>query len=283
MVGHRRRRTVQRGITVVEEQLDEGSSSQANNLMVSQRHWRTIQRKELHRRRIKERISSPTKEDQGEDLHLPRNSDGSATWTTEDQEYFYTDGARRSSTSSEERRRGLLHPQKPDGWISCYFEFSSLQYRVVPVWGWLSLGIFEYRKISPGGLRVRIGGRGRMRFGRSTAEDPGEDLHQRRATARPNHRWKRIKESTFIQRITDIINSSTEENQEEDLHPENHDRINSSMEEDQEVELHLQMIQERFYIDGRRKEGHPLRHQDWQELRYRQNQVVCISLNKISG
>ena len=102
---------------------------------------------------------------------------------TEDQDVICTNGARRSSTSSEERRRGLLHPQIPGGRISCYFEFFSLKSRVVPVWGWLSLGVSKYKKFNPGGLQVRVGARVRRRFGRSTAEDRDEELQRRRAAA----------------------------------------------------------------------------------------------------
>ena len=52
MVEHRRRKTVQRGIIVVEEQLDKGSSSQANNWMVDRRRRRTVQRGPSSQRNI---------------------------------------------------------------------------------------------------------------------------------------------------------------------------------------------------------------------------------------
>ena len=42
----------------------------------------------------------------------------------------------------------------------------------------------------------------------------------RRTATGSTQRRKRIKERTFIQRIIDMINSSTEEDQAEDLHPE---------------------------------------------------------------
>ena len=163
----------------------------------------------------------------GEDQHRLRASGRINSPATEDQEDFYTDGARSSSSSEEQRtnhlrgqrgsrqhlhtrwcarrsssssegwRRGLLHPQIPGGSISCYLEFSSLQSRVVSVWGWLSLGVFEYRKFSPGGLQVRVGGCGRMRFGRSSAEDQQQDQP---------HRWKKIKKDLRLQRISSRIN-----------------------------------------------------------------------------
>ena len=95
--------------------------------------------------------------------------------------------------------------------------------------------------LNPGGFQVRIGGRERGRVARSTAEDPGEDLHRgeprqhqlvdgrgsrrgplsRGSATGSTHRRKRIKEKTFIERINDMINSSTEEDQGEDLQPEN--------------------------------------------------------------
>ena len=48
--------------------------------------------------------------------------------------YIIREAAPRPSTSTE-----------PGGRISCYFEFSSLQSRVVSVRGWLSLDVFAYR------------------------------------------------------------------------------------------------------------------------------------------
>ena len=62
--------------------------------------------------------------------------------------------------------------------------------------------------------------RGRRRFGESTAEDPGDDLHQRRATAGSTHQRKRIKKRSFSQKISDRIDSSMEEDKGEKLHPE---------------------------------------------------------------
>ena len=53
--------------------------------------------------------------------------------------YIIREAAPRSSTPTESGCR-----------ISCYFEFSSLQSRVVSVWGWLSLCVFGYR--SPVGV-----------------------------------------------------------------------------------------------------------------------------------
>ena len=98
----------------------------------------------------------------------------------------------RGPASSEERRRGLLHPQIPGGSISCYFDFSSLQSRIFPVWGWLSVDVFEYRKFSPGGLQVRVGGRGRRRFGRSSAEDQQQDQQHRRESPKEGSSSARI-------------------------------------------------------------------------------------------
>ena len=152
-------------------------------------------------------------------------------------------------------------------------------------------------------------------------EDPEEDLHQRRATAGSTLRRKRIKERTVIQRISDRINSSTEEDQCEDRHREDQrrdqliygraprrgpssrglatgstqrrksikekifihrisDRIDSSTEEDQGVDLHRQRIQESFYVDRQRNGGHPPRHQDRQDLKYHRNQVGYVHLTK---
>ena len=139
----------------------------------------------------------------------------------------------------------------------------------------------------------------------------------RRATAALNHRRKRIKERTLIQRISDRINSSPEEDQGEDLHPEdprpdqlidgggsrrgpssrgsatgqtNHrkrikersfiqrisDRINSSTEEDQGVDLHRQRIQKSFCIERQRKGGNLTRHKERQNLKYHPVQVVYL-------
>ena len=184
-------------------------------------------------------------------IHIDKGSRGLQHRRYEEIFYTIRGAAPRSSTS-----------QTLGGKISCYFEFSSLQSLVVPVWDWLSLDVFEYRKFSPSEFQVRVGGRGRMRVRRSTAEDPGEDLHQRRATAESTHRWERIKKRTFIQRISERINSSTKG--------------------DQGMNLHRQRIQESFYIGKWRKGGHPLRHQDRQDLKYYQNQVVYFSLDKIS-
>ena len=113
-----------------------------------------------------------------------------------------------------------------------------MQYRVVPIWGWLRLDVFKYKKFIPAGLHVRIEGRSRRRFLRSTAEDPGEDVHQRSATAGSTYRQNRIREVTFIQRTDQLIDgrrsrrrppcrgSATgsthrgKNDQDEDLHPE---------------------------------------------------------------
>ena len=112
-----------------------------------------------------------------------------------------------------------------------------MKYRVVPIWGWLSLGVFKYKTFNPAGLHVRIEGRSRRRFLRSTAEDPGEDVHQRRATAGSTHRRNGIRKATFIQRTDQLIDgrrsrrrpscrgSATgsthrrKNDQDEDLHP----------------------------------------------------------------
>ena len=109
-------------------------------------------------------------------------------------------------------------------------------------------------------------------------EDPGEDLHRRRATAGSTHRRKSIKERTFIQRISDRINSSMEEDKERTFIHRISNRIRSSTAVDQGEELHSedqrqdqviessgsrsdlhrQRIRENFYIDWRRREVHPL-------------------------
>ena len=198
--------------------------------------------------------------------------------------------ARRSSSSSEDQRtdqlrrqqrikrtfaqtvRGhLLHHQRSGAEVFYIHRYQVVEFIVISnsplcnlglfqsevgsVWG-----VFEYRKSNPGGFQVRIGGRGRRRVGRSTAEDTGEDLHReeprqhqiidgrgsrrdlhpedqrpdqliagrgsrrgpssRRSATGSTIRRRKIKEKTVIQRISDRINSSSEEDQGEELHPE---------------------------------------------------------------
>ena len=119
----------------------------------------------------------------------------------------------RGSASPEERRRGLLHPQIPGASIFYYSDFSSLQSRVVPVWGWLSLDVFEYRKFSPGGLQVRVEGRVRRRFGRSSTRISsrindiivrGSATGSRTSSSEKQqdqpHRRRRIKGRIFVRR-----------------------------------------------------------------------------------
>ena len=134
-----------------------------------------------------------------------------------------------SSFSGDTEDRGdLLHHQRSGAEIyevyrtsdriSCYFEFSSLQSRVVSgicsVWVCLDTE-------SPVGLDCKFGSEaadegdserqqqriqesffiGRRRkgwFGTSTAENPREDLHRWRVTPGSTHRRERIKEWNFI-------------------------------------------------------------------------------------
>ena len=92
------------------------------------------------------------------------------------------------------------------------------QSEVCLVWG-----VFQYRKSNPGAFQVRIGGCGRRNVGKSTADDPGEDLYRgeprerqiidgggsrrgpssRGSATGSTHRRKRIKKRTFIQMISD--------------------------------------------------------------------------------
>ena len=126
----------------------------------------------------------------------------------------------RSSTSIE-----------PGGRISCYFEFSSLQSMVVSVWGWLSLGVFEYR--SPARVDCK--------FGSETADEGDSERQQRRMQEKICTGGEKI----------------------------HHGRITSSTTKNQGVDLHRQRIQERFYIDRRRKGGSE--HQQW-----RIQEKICI-------
>ena len=131
--------------------------------------------------------------------------------------------------------------------------------------------------LNPGGFQVRIEGRERGRVARSTAEDRGEDMHRgeprqhqlvgergsrrgpssRGSAAGSTHRRKRIKERTFIQRISDRINSSTEEDQGEDRHPEDKLQDKFIMEEDQGEELHPEDQRQDQLIDGRGSRSGP--------------------------
>ena len=95
--------------------------------------------------------------------------------------------------------------------------------------------MFEYRKLSPGGLQVQVAGRGRRRFGRSSAEDQQQDQP---------HRRERTKEgSSSTEDQATVSTTSTGEDQ---------GRIivcrgsaagsNTSTEEDQNMDLHLQRL-----------------------------------------
>ena len=109
--------------------------------------------------------------------------------------YIIREAALISSTSTE-----------PGGRTSCYFEFSSLQSRVISVWGWLNLGMFGYR--SPIGVdlhRQRIQESfyiDRRRKGGS--EHPQRTSRRRSAPAESRGRIKfstrRIQESFYIDR-----------------------------------------------------------------------------------
>ena len=102
------------------------------------------------------------------------------------------------------------------------------------------------------------------RFGTSTAEDPGEDLHRRRTTAGSRHRRKRIKEWIFICRGSRRASSSTDGGREireinsggsgrRSASVDSHGSINSSTRKDRGMDLYRQRIQESFYIDRPRK------------------------------
>ena len=216
-------------------------------------------------RQYARRSSSSLEEQRTDQLHGRRGSRG----------LLHRRCARRSSTLSEEWRRDLLHPQIPGGRIYCYFELSSLQSRVAPVWGWLSLGVFKYRKFSPGGLQVRLGGRRRRRFGRSTAENPEEDLH-RRSHSRINSLTEEDRERIFIYRGSAAGSTTSTEEDRGRIFVCRGSAAGSTtlMEKDQGVDLHWQWIQESFYIYRRRREDHSPRHQDLQNLKYHQIQVV---------
>ena len=124
--------------------------------------------------------SDDQQQDQGH--HRRRNSGRSTTSTGKDQGRIFVRKDQQQDQPHRRRRNGGqiiyvdaedqedLHRQRSGAEVFyihryqmvaffCYFDFSSLQSRVVPVWGWLSLGVFEYRKFSPGGLQVRVGGR----------------------------------------------------------------------------------------------------------------------------
>ena len=98
----------------------------------------------LHRQTEEGRFGTSTSEVPGEDLHLRTTTAGSPHRRKRIKGWISIGkGSRRSTTSSEKRRRDLLRLQNRR--ISCYFEFSSLQSRVVSVRGWLNLGVFAYR------------------------------------------------------------------------------------------------------------------------------------------
>ena len=125
------------------------------------RRWPTTSSEEQqcqpHRRkRIEEGSSSARISSRNNHIVVGGTADRSSTSTQRIKRIFDVGGTAdkahprrsrgaRGSASSEERRRGLLPPQIPGGSISCYYNFSSLQSRIVRVWGWQSLDLFEYR------------------------------------------------------------------------------------------------------------------------------------------
>ena len=157
----------------------------------------------------------------GEDSwrHRGRTDSRSSAATKRVEEIFYIirEAAPRFSTSTE-----------PGGRISCYFEFSSLQSRVVSVRGWLSRSVFAYR--SPVGVDCKFGTeatdegdaeRQQLRIkektcideaspqvqlidekgsmgGSSSAEDPGELLHRQADEGDSGRQQLRIQEKTCI-------------------------------------------------------------------------------------
>ena len=113
-------------------------------------------------RRIKDVIvggaagsTTSTGEEQGR-IFVCKGSSASTTSSTEDQQQDQGHRRRRNSgqiihVETEDQKD--LHRQRSGAEvfyihryqviaISCYFDFSSLQSRVVPVWGWLSLDVF---------------------------------------------------------------------------------------------------------------------------------------------
>ena len=105
--------------------------------------------------------------------------------------------------------------------------------------------------------------------------DPEEDLHRQRTSSRINYIDGMGSREKFHQpRITErivICRGSTA-------------KSITSMKEDQGVDLRRQRIQESFYIDWRRKEGHPFLHQDRQNFKCHQIQVVySLIVNSLGG
>ena len=116
-------------------------------------------------------------------------------------------GSRRSFTSSEKRHRESPTPTEPGCRISCYFDFSSLQSRIVSVFPsrigsvWVCFDTevqSEWIFVDRGSRRASTSTDGRRRLETSTAENPREDLHRRSVTAGLTHQRERIKETIFI-------------------------------------------------------------------------------------
>ena len=166
--------------------------------------------------------------------------------------YIIREAVPRSSTSTE---RG--------GRISCCFEFSLLQSRIVSVWvgsvwvclhteiqsGWFaSSGMRrrtkETQNVYRGGSRRRsASAESHGRINSSTRKDQGVDLHR-----------QRIQESFYIDRRTkETRNISSGGSRRTSASAENQGRLSSSTKKDQGVDLHLQRIKESFFIDRRRK------------------------------
>ena len=243
----RQQRTISRINHIDGRGSKEGSSSaedQQQNQGHHRRRWLTStteeQQDQRHRReRIKEgslseRISSRNNHVVG------GTADRSSTSTQRIKRIFIVGGTAdkahprrpresRGSASSEERRRGLLHAQIPCGSISCYFDFTSLQSKVVPVWGWLSLAVFEYRSsvlmdckfgseaVGEGDSEGRLQ-RISIRINYIDGRGPKEGSSSARISSRINdiivggteddqpHRRKRIKEGSSSARISSRIN-----------------------------------------------------------------------------
>ena len=75
-------------------------------------------------------------------------------------------------------------PTEPGFRMSCYFEFSSLQSRVVSVWSWLSLGVLD----------TEVQSRRRS----SLAADPGELLQRQTNEGYSEHQQRRIQKKICV-------------------------------------------------------------------------------------
>ena len=166
--------------------------------------------------------------------------------------------------------------------ISFISSFSLLQSRIVPVWDWLSQGVFEHRKSSQVNFKFgsEAANEGRSSdLPSSTAEDPGEDLHWRRATAGSTHRRKRTQERTCIGKGPAARSTHRRRRTQERTFIGHRPAAGST--------TSIEEIKERTFIGGESRRastlahpGHPLRHHYRKDLKYRQNQAIYFSLTK---